>query len=289
LTARLAALAVTAVLVAGACSPASPSPTTTTTTTTVIGADGTVTTTTQLTISGEGFQTRLPGVVVVGTERPVPPWYTSAGGEITGGLEYRVAREIGSRLGVPNITVVRSSLVRMMTGQDCGCDIILSGVSVTDGRARSLDLTEPYLDADQALLVRQGTTVAGVAAAAQLRLGVAVHNAVGLDVIHNRIKPTIEPVVVVNEDDALRELADGRLDGVLLDVPDALVRANGDASFVVAGQIHTGEQYAVALSLGSSNTALVNEVIRDMRSDGTLDAIVRTFLGVRPADVPALE
>jgi ABC-type amino acid transport substrate-binding protein len=92
----------------------------------------------------------------------------------------------------------------------------------------------------------------------------------------------------VNDDDALRRLADGRLDAVLLDTPDALAATLADPRFVVAGQFRTGELVAVGLSLGSPNTALINDIIRDMRNDGTIDRLLRAYLGIEPANVPPI-
>jgi polar amino acid transport system substrate-binding protein len=165
---------------------------------------------------------------------------------------------------------------------------MLSGITVTDGRARTIDLSEPYLTADQAVLMRAGTTISNVAEAAIIRWGVALHNTTGQDVIRNRIKPTTPAHVVVNEDDALRRVADGRLDALLLDTPDALAFTLADPRFTVAGQFRTGELFAIGLSLGSPNTALINGLIRDMRNDGTIDRLLLAYLGIEPANVPSI-
>jgi ABC-type amino acid transport substrate-binding protein len=276
--------------IAVACSTSQPAPTTTTTVPPASDSGSTTTTTEPTTLGGsEGFQTRKPGTLVVGTERLTAPWYVSPGsGLITGGFEYDLAKELGARLGLPTTTVVSTSLVLLMTGQDCKCDIMLSGITVTDGRARTIDLSEPYLTADQGVLMRVGTTISSVADAAAMRWGVTLRNLTGQDVINSRIKPTTPPLVVVNDDEAIRRVADGRLDAMLLDTPDALAVTLADPRFVVAGQFRTGELFAVALTLGSPNTALINDIIRDMRNDGTIDRLLRVYLGIEPANVPAI-
>jgi ABC-type amino acid transport substrate-binding protein len=175
-----------------------------------------------------------------------------------------------------------------MTGQDCKCDVMLSGITVTDGRARTVDLSEPYVTADQAVLMRSGSTISSVTEASTLRWAVTLGNLTGQDVINNRIKPLTPAHVVVDDDDAVRRLGDGRIDAMLLDTPDALALALADPRFAVVGQFRTGELFAAALSLGSPNTALINDVIRDMRTDGTIDRLLRRYLGVEPANVPAI-
>jgi ABC-type amino acid transport substrate-binding protein len=283
-----------AITILAACSPspsASPSTTTSTSVASASGPGSTTSTTAEPTTLGgsEGFQTRAPGRLVIGTERLIAPWYVGTSAtDILAGFEFDLGKEIAARLGVPSVKVVQTSLVLLMTGQDCKCDIMLSGITVTDGRARTIDLSEPYLAADQAVLVRAGTTITNVTEAAILRWGVALHNTTGQDVIARRIKPATAAQVVVNEDAALRRIADGRLDAMVLDTPDALAVALGDPRFVVTGQFRTGELLAVALSLGSPNTALINDVIRDLRNDGTIDRLLRAYLGIEPANVPAI-
>jgi polar amino acid transport system substrate-binding protein len=165
---------------------------------------------------------------------------------------------------------------------------MLGGITITDARARALDLSEPYLSADQGVIVRKGTVVNSVASAAALRWAVALRNPTGLEVIRNRVKPSAEPTMVVNDAEGIRLLAEGRIDALMLETPDALVVAEANPALVVAGQFRTGEQYAVALSLGSPNTALINDVIREMRNDGTVDLLLRAYFGVEPANVPAI-
>ncbi|MEY2432241.1 MAG: polar amino acid transport system substrate-binding protein [Acidimicrobiaceae bacterium] len=275
-----------------ACSSASPAPTTTTTTAPAPAASAGATTTTvePTTLPGsEGFHTRRPGTLIIGTERLERPWYIGPSAElVTGGFEFDLASELARRLRVPSIQVVQSSLVLMMTGQDCKCDVMLGGITITDARARALDLSEPYLGADQGVVVRKGTVVDSVAAAAALRWAVTLRNPTGIEVIRTRVKPSTEPEVVVNNADGVRLLAEGRVDALMLETPDALVIAEANPALAVAGQFRTGEQYALALSLGSPNTALINDVIREMRNDGTVDLLLRAYFGVEPANVPAI-
>ena len=291
---RVAAAVVALSLVWGACSSASPAsdPSTTTSTSLVLAstAAGESTTTTETPgVASSGLRTRKAGVLIVGTERFEPPWFIGPTVDrVSGGFEYDIAAELARRLGVPAVKVVSTSLVLMMSGQDCKCDIIMSGITITDSRARTLDLSEPYVTADQGVLVRKGTSVTKPTDAAALRWGIAMKNSTGLDLLQNHIKPTVDPDVVVNQDEAIQLLAHGRVDAVLVDTPEAIAIANGNPSFVVAGQYKTGEQYTVALSLGSPNTAVVNDALRDMRDDGTIDTLLRAYFGTDLAKLPSL-
>ena len=289
--ARVALVAAVALL-PGACTSASPAPTPTTpaaSPTTITAPGATTTTTAPAGNAPSGLRTRSQDALIVGTERLEPPWYIGpSAAAVSGGFEYDVAAELARRLGVPSIKVVSTSLVLMMGGQDCQCDIMLSGITITDARARTLDLSEPYLSADQGVLVRKGTVVTTPAETAALHWGVSLRNSTGLDLLQTRVKPRLEPVVSVNDDESVRRLKDSKVDGVLMDTPEAIAIANANPELTVAGQYKTGEQYTIALPLGSPSTALVNDTIRDMRDDGTIDTLLRAYLGIDPSKLPSL-
>ena len=123
----------------------------------------------------QAILTRVPGVLTVGTEQLAAPWYIgSTPDTVTSGFEYDVAKALASRLHVPAVRVVLRPLVTLLSGDDCGCDLMLSEVLVTDARARDADLTEPYLTVDQAVLVRQGVTMSTVDEGRAYRWGVAL-------------------------------------------------------------------------------------------------------------------
>ena len=290
---RGAAIILALCLFWGGCSAASPAATsqagTPTSTVPTTAADGPTTTVETPGLAPSGLRTLKAGVLTVGTERVVPPWFIGSTPElVSGGFEYDVAAELARRLGVPAVEVKPTSLVLMMGGEDCGCDLMISGITITDARARTLDLSEPYLTADQGVLVRKATTITTPASASALRWAVALRNARGLDLLQSSIKPTIEPMVLVNEDDAVQQLAHGHVDAVLMDTPAALAIANANPDFAVIGQYKTGEQYSMALSLGTPNTPIINDAIRDMREDGTIDNLMRAYFGTDPAKLPTL-
>jgi polar amino acid transport system substrate-binding protein len=301
LPAAALAFAILAACTSGA-SPASPTTTSTTPISATAPTTGTApkpetseTTSTSTTLPNPAAEpnqdilTVVPGVLTVGTESLVPPWYVGSTPEsVTAGFEYDLAKALAARLGVSSVRVIVTPLVSLLSGQDCRCDLMLSEVLVTDDRARRADLTEPYLTVDQAVLVRTGVSMANIAEGRSFRWGVAMKNAAGLDVITKRIKPTTAPDVLVDESDGIKRVADGRLDAMILQTPSALAAAAANPGLVVAGQLRTGELYAGALALGSPNTAALNDAIGNMRDDGTIALFLRQYFGMNPADVPEI-
>jgi polar amino acid transport system substrate-binding protein len=68
-----------------------------------------------------------------------------------------------------------------------------------------------------------------------------------------------------------------QVDAVLLDTSIELAQAPTQNATVVA-QFDTGDQFAALLPKGSVNTKLVNAALATLKSNGTLDKLVTTWL-----------
>jgi ABC-type amino acid transport substrate-binding protein len=294
---RLPAMSVTLAILGACTSGASPAPQTTAATVTAPPAPDpselAVSTSTTLPSPeaepNQDIRTIVPGVLTIGTEALTPPWYVgSTPASVTAGFEFDMAKAMAARLGIPSVQVIVTPLVTLLSGQDCKCDLMLSEALVTDNRARTADFTEPYLTVDQAVLVRSGVSMANVEQGRPLRWGVALKNSAGVDLLAKRVKPTTAPLTLVDESDGIQRVADGRLDAMIMDTPNALAAAAENPALAVAGQMRTGQLYAGVLALGSPNTAALNDAIGNMRDDGTIALFLRHYFGVNPADVPEI-
>jgi ABC-type amino acid transport substrate-binding protein len=280
-----AAFAVVALLTVSACagheSAASP---------TTLPAAATVAPT-QTTVPEQGaFLTREPGVLTVGAESITSPWYVGhSARDVSMGFEYDLAKVIAARLGIPKVKIVDANLVTMMTApRDCPCDLMLSQVTATDNRAKQLDISEPYLTVDQGVVVRKGTALGSVADGRTLRWATAVRDATGLDVVMKQVQPIFPVQHDVDPATAVRDLVAGNVDAVVMDAPDAMAVARTTPGLEVAGRFPTAEQYTAVLGLGSSNTVLLNDVVRAARDDGTVARLLQRYFGANPADLPVI-
>jgi polar amino acid transport system substrate-binding protein len=237
----------------------------------------------------QGFQPRTPGTLTVGVEAFDPPYYEGATPEtIGGGFEYDLAHAIAARLRLPRAVFVRSQFYEMAKGPDCRCDVLLSHVSITDSRARQVDFTQPYLNADKAVLVRSGTTVRTPEQARALRWAAVVRDTTSVSLLTDKVKPTGEPQLFVDFSSCIAALASGQVDAVLYDAPTVLAEAFADPRVVVAGQLKTAEQYATVLRVGSANTTELDDVVSGLKSDGTITRLATRWFGVDPATLPSI-
>jgi polar amino acid transport system substrate-binding protein len=220
-----------------------------------------------------------PGTLTVGTELPAPPfWIGDDYNSITGGFEVDLAKEVGKRLGLNQTKFVEMPFSGLVAGQQCSCDIDFSQVTITEERDRVVDFTEPYFEANQGILARQGVTVNSLADAKNLKWGAQL-NTTGASFINDTIKPTTDFQAFDRTVDAFQALNAGQIDAVLLDTPIVLgaVKEKQVRNAEVVGQFKTGEQYGAVLNRGSPNLEAFNTVIRQLKSEGFVDQLLQKY------------
>ncbi|MGI8661805.1 MAG: transporter substrate-binding domain-containing protein [Acidimicrobiales bacterium] len=290
---RRALAVLAALVVVAACRSSSPTTSTTTTTVPVLGPtrpSTTLTTTTLGATNDPSFHTRRAGALTVATDHLTAPYFDldPATGAAVDGFEFDLARVLASRLGLGRVIVVRGSLVSIQRGFDCGCDLFLGGVAVTDALARRVDLSVPYVAADPVALVRAGVPAPTVVTARTLRWAIAATDDQAVRVINESIKPDTSIRTVPTTDDVVRIIATGEVDAGILPAPVALLAAKADPTLAVAGRFGLQTGWAVVEGLGSANSPSLNDLIERLASDGTLAFINRLHLGVEPANLPPI-
>jgi ABC-type amino acid transport substrate-binding protein len=229
------------------------------------------------------------GTLTVGTELPAPPFWIGDDYEsLTGGFEVDLAKEIAKRLNLANVKFVEMTFAGLVAGQQCPCDINFSQVTITEDRAKVVQFTEPYFDANQGILVKKGTKVGSLQEAKGLRWGAQI-NTTGAAYINDKIKPSSEARIYNTTVDAFTALSAGQIDAVLLDTPIVLgaVKANQIPDGEVVGQFETGEKYGAVINKDSKNLAAFNQVITTLKSEGFIDQLYEKYF-VDPTTVPVI-
>jgi polar amino acid transport system substrate-binding protein len=219
------------------------------------------------------------GTLTVGTELPAPPfWIGEDYDHLTGGFEVDLAKEIAKRLGLSGPKFVEMPFTGLVAGQKCKCDIDFSQVTITPDRAKVVQFTDPYFDANQGILVRKGTKVTSLAEAKALKWGAQL-NTTGAQYIADTIKPTSEARLFDRTVDAFTALSAGQIQAVLLDTPIVLgaVKEKQVRDGEVVGQFKTGERYGAVVNKGSPNLAAFNQVLQTLKSEGLIDQLLKKY------------
>lgn len=240
------------------------------------------------------FKPQTPGVLtVVTTEVPSPGFWEGTAAHVTGGFEFELARLLAERLGLKTVRVKIEQFHRIVDGQLDGADLALDLITPTDRRARSLTFSSPYLDAAPTVLVRTDTSVPDLDTARALRWG-AVRATTFVGIVAGMIRPH-DPVRIYDAtSDVVRALEARQVDAVLLDLPLAVVTAERSGGLLrPAAQLPTSELIAAALPKGSSNEQAVDSAFRAFTDDGTIDRLLRVWVGPAAAgaqtSIPLLE
>jgi polar amino acid transport system substrate-binding protein len=225
------------------------------------------------------------GTLTVGTELPAPPfWIGKDYDSLTGGFEVDLSKEIAKRLNLANVKFVEMPFAGLVAGQKCDCDINFSQVTITPKRAKVVQFSESYFDANQGVLAKKGTTVASIDDAKKLRWGAQI-NTTGAAFITDKIQPATEARVYSTTVDSFQALKAGQIDAVLLDTPIVLgaVEAGQVGDAEVVGQFKTGEVYGAVLNRDSKNLETFNQVITQMKEDGTRDKLFQKYFAEQAA------
>lgn len=162
-------------------------------------------------------------------------------------------------------------------------DIGIAGMTITEERKETIDFSTPYYDAG--LMLAVNIDEAEISSEADLD-GKIVGTRAGttsVDYLTDN-HPGVEIEEFPNIVQAYMDLASGRLDAVLYDVPNVQYYASteGEGAVKTAGDVLQGEQYGIALPQDSEILDDVNEALQAIKDNGTYDDIYEKWFGERP-------
>jgi polar amino acid transport system substrate-binding protein len=216
---------------------------------------------------------------VVTTDIPSPGFWEGTPGHVTGGFEYELAKAIAERFGLHTVAVKTEAFNQIVEGQLQGADLALDLLTPTSERERFLSFSSAYLDAAPTVVVRSGTSVPDLATARPLRWG-AVTKTTFVGIIDTLIGPETPIKLYQNNAAMVAALEHRQIDAIVLDLPLAVETANrSDGLLKAAAQLPTSELIAAALPKGSSNQEAVDSAIRAFTADGTIDRLLKIWVG----------
>ncbi|MEA2127026.1 MAG: polar amino acid transport system substrate-binding protein [Solirubrobacteraceae bacterium] len=240
------------------------------------------------------LETVTAGTLTVGTDKPAYPPYFADDDPTNGkGFESAVAYAIAGRLGFAK-DAVKWKVVPFNSSYAPGpkdFDFDVNQISITPKRAERVDFSSPYFEAPQAVVLppKSDLKVSTLADLARAKLGVQV-GTTSLDAVQEVVKPSEDPQVFNDSNDVVQALKQGRVDGVVVDLPTAFyVTAAQVEGATIAGQFAApgGDRWGALLQKDSPLTPCVSKAIDDLKASGELDKIQSRELG-KAAGAPEL-
>jgi polar amino acid transport system substrate-binding protein len=232
------------------------------------------------------------GTFVVGTSADYPPFeYLTDEFQIDGfdiALMDEIARRLGVRAEYRNLAF--DGLGAAL--QVAQIDAAIAAISDTPEREAELDFSNVYFAGEDGILGRAGGEIQPIAAVEQMagyRVGVqrgtVYESWLQEALIGSGQMPPGNLYAFETVQDALRDLEQGRIDLVVLDIHPAEV-AVAPGGFELVGHGLYPQRYAIALPKGAvSLKAELDRVLTELNSEGVIAALAQEYMGLQPADI----
>jgi polar amino acid transport system substrate-binding protein len=236
------------------------------------------------------------GQLVVGLDPPAVGFQvgTLRGNTVTNptGFEIDLAKDIAAKLGIPAtkikwIVVPFESLFRPGAKP---FDLAFEESTITVARARVVDFSAPYFNANQGVLLKKGGTAPGSLADLKKMTLCAQSVTTGLDYLQHKLHaPHIQ--IYNKTATAFAALQVGRCDAFVMDVPiiASQKKTKPSAYGPIAGQIATHEQYGAVLAKGSKLTSPVSNAIKALTANGTIAKLQQKWFAIDVSKIPVLK
>ncbi|WP_416825899.1 glutamate ABC transporter substrate-binding protein [Ectobacillus polymachus] len=161
-------------------------------------------------------------------------------------------------------------------------DMIIATMTITEDRKKEVDFSNVYFKAGQALLVKKGSKIKGIADIQKGTKVLAVKGSTSSQNIRAKA-PEANILEFENYSDAFTALKSGQGDVLTTDNSILYGMQKQDPNYVVVGDIFTDEPYGIAVKKGETDLlASVNLFLKKIESDGEYDKIYEKWIGEKP-------
>ncbi len=219
------------------------------------------------------------GTMVIGITLAPPMNFEDENGDLTG-FDTELTKMVCEKLGVtPKFTEIdwNSKEVEL---QSKTIDAVWNGLTITADRQNAMEITEPYLKNIQVVLMKDGNSYESTASLIGKSVA-AEQGSAGEDMMKTdeNLKQA-NYVPTTKQSDCLMELQAGTVDAAILDLTLARHMTGEGSNYtniVIVDRLGEEEYYGVAFRKGSDICAAVNQIIDEMRKDGSLAKLAEKY------------
>ena len=218
--------------------------------------------------------------MVVAINATFPPFESvKEGTQDYSGIDIEIAQYIGKKLGktVEFHDMKFASLVPTL--QSGRADMIISGISPTAERKEVVSFSKPYYFPMKALVFKKG---AGYKTLADLK-GKKAGASMGTTYVKElKAAGGIEVTELDNTPLVVQDIKNSRLDACLFDSAQAavFVKENPELEMVILNlPVVNDDTFAIALPKDSKDIGKINDILKEMKSNGEFHKILVKYLG----------
>jgi len=219
------------------------------------------------------------GTLSVGSDIPFPPFEFGKPPDYEG-FDIDLVNAIAGDLGLETEIQDTSFDTIFIDVSQNKFDLAASASTITPEREQVVDFSDPYYEAEQALLVPEGSDISTVEDLAGLTVG-AQDGTTG-EAFANDETNADSVRGFPNGPAAIAALRNGQVEATIIDQPvaqDAIDKGQG--GFELATTIPTGELYGLAMSQTTpALLAAVNESLASMKTDGRLNELYQKWFKI---------
>ncbi len=217
------------------------------------------------------------GKMVIGITDYAPMDYKE-NGEWTG-FDAEFAKAVCDKIGVEAEFIEIDWDNKIMELDAKSIDCVWNGMTLTDEVANAMECTDSYIENAQVVVMNEAELDKYKDAESMKELkfaaeagsaGEAAIKDAGLDANY---------IAVAAQTDALMEVASGSADACVIDITMANAMTGEGTSYanLKGGMALTSEEYVIGFRKGSDAAAKVNELMAEMKKDGSLDALAEKY------------
>lgn len=225
--------------------------------------------------------------LTVCTHLPYKPFEFDQGGKVVG-FDVSMLDLLAAKLGV-RTNVISMDWSQIVSGAAFAakrCDVGAGAATITPERAKAVQFSDSYFDANQALMVKAGSSYTGLASLKGKRLGVQTATTGQIYGDKNAKAYGYRTVVYPDSLSLFNAVRSGAVDAAIQDNAPELDFANHNAGVKVTAEFNTGERYGFMVKKNDANaTELAHEldaVIATAQQDGAYTKIYKQWLGRAP-------
>lgn len=234
--------------------------------------------------TGDGYTLVEDGKLTMISNFYFPPFVSM--NEQTGdfeGFDVDLYYAVCDKLGLePNIlpTVQFDTIVPTIK-QGGKADVSIGAITITDERLQEVDMSDPYMDSNQALVVSGTSEATSSDDLNHEGVRIAVQAGTTGEMWARENIPNAEVVPLDDIIQCLTGVQTGLYDASVCDLPVASYEISiAYSGLVIAQEIPTGEQYGFVVSKDNPElTAAINQALQELEEDGTIDELEEKWFG----------
>jgi len=235
---------------------------------------------------GGGSEAEAPAdettTLVMATNAAFPPYEYYEGEEIVG-IDAEIAAAIAEKLGM-DFAIEDMEFDAIIPAVTSGkVSFGMAGMTVTEERLQSVDFSTSYAQGVQVVIVKEGSAITSVddlfAEGASNIVGVQTGTTGDLYSTWDLEDAGLATVERFNKGaDAVLALTQGKVDCVVIDNEPAKEFVAANEGLVILDTEYAVEDYAICFAKDSELTAQVNGALQELIADGTVQAIIDTYI-----------